>query len=86
MGIGKDNPLGSELIHVRCSSLRISLQHPIPVIEIIDRDKQNIGFSIPATRIVSHTVLSPKAKQYCEKSEYRRRFTDPHRYQISQSH
>ena len=86
MGIGKDNPLGSELIHVRCSSLRISLQHPIPVIEIIDRDKQNIGFSILAPRIISHTVLSPRTKQDCEQREYRRRFVDPHRYQIIQSH
>ena len=43
MRIGENYPLGSQLIHVRRSGLRVALQHAGPVVEIIDGDEQYIG-------------------------------------------
>ena len=79
MGIGKDNPLGSELIHVRCSSLRIPLQHPIPVIEIINGDEQDIRLCGLAGGVFRFTVLAYCTKQQNGQSEYRCLFHCFHR-------
>ena len=63
MRIGENGPFGRQLIHVRRPGLGIPLQHAIPVIQIIDGDKQDIWFSVPATGLFSLTAPAHYAKQ-----------------------
>ena len=69
MGIRKNQPFGSQPIHVRRPGLVIALQHSCPVIEIIDGNEQDVGFSF-VIRIVA-TFTAPgrngsKKDQRCE--------------------
>ena len=42
MRIGKKHPLRGELRHVGRLRLRVAIQHFRPVIQIIDRDEENV--------------------------------------------
>jgi len=43
VGIGKDCPALCQSIHVRSLNLRVPAQWTHPVVQIIDRDKKNVG-------------------------------------------
>ena len=43
MGVGKEYAAGGEAIKVRGDRLRMSAQATDPVIEIVDRDEQDVG-------------------------------------------
>ena len=63
MRIGKCHPLGSQSVHVRCFGLGIALQHARPVIEIIDRDEQNVWFRGLVAGVICFTAPDRYAKQ-----------------------
>ena len=58
MCVREDNPFGSQLIHVRGVGLGIALQAPSPVVEIIDGNKQNVGFTVLAANVLSVDAFS----------------------------
>ena len=43
MRIGEHHALGSQFVHVRRPGLRVALKGARPVIQIIDRDEEDIG-------------------------------------------
>ena len=70
MRVFEDHPFGSQPVHVRRPGLRIALEHAGPVIQIIDGDEQDIGFSVRAGGVFRFTVLAHCAKQQNGQSEY----------------
>lgn len=60
MCVGEDNPSRSQSIHVGSDGLGITLQHAIPVIEVINRNKQNVGL----------TVLAPRSACFISRADY----------------
>ena len=42
MGVGERNSTRSQAINVGCFALRMSAQHPDPVVEVVDRDEENV--------------------------------------------
>ena len=63
MRIPEDHPFGGQPVHVRSQSLRIALQHARPVIEIIDRDEQNVWFRGLVAGVICFTAPDRYAKQ-----------------------
>ena len=44
MGVGEQNALLKELIHVRRLDLRVSAHRALPIVQVIDRNKKNVWF------------------------------------------
>ena len=45
MGVGKEHPAFGQRVNIRCLYLRMALEASYPVIEIINGDKENVGFA-----------------------------------------
>ena len=44
MGVCKGGPTSGEAINHRCSHLRMTAEGSDPVVEIVDRNEENVGF------------------------------------------
>ena len=78
MRIGEDHPFRRQLIHVRRFGLRVALEHVSPVIEIIDRDEQDIELRVWLTRVLGFTGRAGHAEQCNRQKEYRCLLRDLH--------
>ena len=43
MGVGEEHPTGREAVNVRSLRLRVSVEAPHPVVEVVDCDEEDIG-------------------------------------------
>jgi len=43
VGVGKNRPTLGQFVHVRCLDLRMPLQGPYPIIEVINGNEEDVG-------------------------------------------
>ena len=64
MRIRENHPFRSQLVHVRRQGLRVAFQRASPVIQVINRDEQDIWLSAWLAGVLCFTSLAYHAEQY----------------------
>ena len=67
MRIGEKHAFRSQLVHVGRPGLRIALEHARPVIQIIDRDEEDVRIRQAHRRRFVRSNRSQRTKQYAER-------------------